>query len=199
MGMQAEKAKRLKDFQGYQVTEELCREGEAQPHWKFMHCLPRVGDEVDDEVRRFLVIRHAHKANGFLSHGRYSMGHGHLSSQSRITGSGRSCLCSSSYSPDLLNFLRADGGGVACCLENGILRSMTCGRKQSLEVGTAVMQVVARYWDMLALSVCLPKRGSPLSSNVSQCCAVSWHTAKCRQPRPCMGREYNYTTKCSYK
>lgn len=47
----AEKAQRLKDFQGYQVTEALCREGGANPDWKFMHCLPRKQDEVDDEVR----------------------------------------------------------------------------------------------------------------------------------------------------
>lgn len=51
MGQEAEKAQRLKDFQGYQVTEALCREGGANPEWKFMHCLPRKQDEVDDEVR----------------------------------------------------------------------------------------------------------------------------------------------------
>lgn len=50
MGQEAEKAQRLKDFQGYQVTEALCREGGANPDWKFMHCLPRKADEVDDEV-----------------------------------------------------------------------------------------------------------------------------------------------------
>ena len=51
MGQEAEKAQRLKDFHGYQVTEQLCREGGANPDWKFMHCLPRKQDEVDDEVR----------------------------------------------------------------------------------------------------------------------------------------------------
>ena len=51
MGQEAEKAQRLKDFQGYQVTEELCREEGANPDWRFMHCLPRKADEVDDEVR----------------------------------------------------------------------------------------------------------------------------------------------------
>ncbi len=51
MGQEAEKAQRLKDFEGYQVTEKLCREGGANPDWKFMHCLPRKQDEVDDEVR----------------------------------------------------------------------------------------------------------------------------------------------------
>ncbi|THU90973.1 ornithine carbamoyltransferase 1 [Dendrothele bispora CBS 962.96] len=50
MGQEAEKAQRLQDFQGYQVTEQLCREGGANPDWKFMHCLPRKPDEVDDEV-----------------------------------------------------------------------------------------------------------------------------------------------------
>lgn len=51
MGQEAEKAQRLKDFKGYQVTEKLCAEGGAKEHWKFMHCLPRKQDEVDDEVR----------------------------------------------------------------------------------------------------------------------------------------------------
>ena len=50
MGQEAEKAQRLKDFQGYQITEALCREGGANPDWKFMHCLPRKQNEVDDEV-----------------------------------------------------------------------------------------------------------------------------------------------------
>ena len=50
MGQEAEKAQRLKDFAGYQVTEALCREGGANPNWKFLHCLPRKKDEVDDEV-----------------------------------------------------------------------------------------------------------------------------------------------------
>ncbi|KAG5641487.1 hypothetical protein DXG03_005098 [Asterophora parasitica] len=50
MGQEAEKADRLKAFSGYQVTEELCREGGANPNWKFLHCLPRKPHEVDDEV-----------------------------------------------------------------------------------------------------------------------------------------------------
>ncbi|KAI0315410.1 Aspartate/ornithine carbamoyltransferase [Amylostereum chailletii] len=50
MGQEAEKEQRLKDFQGYQVTEALCREGGANPDWKFLHCLPRKQHEVDDEV-----------------------------------------------------------------------------------------------------------------------------------------------------
>lgn len=50
MGQEAEKEQRLKDFQGYQVTEELCREGGAKDDWKFLHCLPRKEHEVDDDV-----------------------------------------------------------------------------------------------------------------------------------------------------
>ena len=51
MGQEAEKEERLRAFQGYQVTEALCREGGADPNWKFMHCLPRKPHEVDDHVR----------------------------------------------------------------------------------------------------------------------------------------------------
>ncbi|KAG6809166.1 hypothetical protein H0H92_001342 [Tricholoma furcatifolium] len=50
MGQEAEKAERLKAFNGYQVTEQMCKEGGANPNWKFLHCLPRKPDEVDDEV-----------------------------------------------------------------------------------------------------------------------------------------------------
>ncbi|KAG9043067.1 ornithine carbamoyltransferase, partial [Tulasnella sp. UAMH 9824] len=50
MGQEHEKAQRLKDFNGFQVTEELCKEGGANPNWKFLHCLPRKEHEVDDEV-----------------------------------------------------------------------------------------------------------------------------------------------------
>ncbi len=50
MGQEDEKAQRLKDFQGYQVTEDLCLQGGAKPNWAFLHCLPRKGEEVDDEV-----------------------------------------------------------------------------------------------------------------------------------------------------
>ncbi|PWN51817.1 ornithine carbamoyltransferase [Violaceomyces palustris] len=50
MGDEATKEQRLRDFAGFQVTEELARRGGAKPDWKFMHCLPRKGDEVDDQV-----------------------------------------------------------------------------------------------------------------------------------------------------
>jgi len=53
MGQEAEYEQRVRDFAGYQVTEALCREGGADPNWKFMHCLPRKQHEVDDEVRTF--------------------------------------------------------------------------------------------------------------------------------------------------
>lgn len=49
MGDEASKEQRLRDFAGFQVTEELCK-GSAKPDWKFMHCLPRKSNEVDDEV-----------------------------------------------------------------------------------------------------------------------------------------------------
>nr|AOV94183.1 Arg3 [Ustilago esculenta] len=50
MGDEAQKDQRLRDFSGFQVTEEMAKKGGAKPDWKFMHCLPRKGDEVDDEV-----------------------------------------------------------------------------------------------------------------------------------------------------
>lgn len=50
MGQEEEKQKRLKAFAGYQITNELAERGGAKPHWKFMHCLPRHPEEVDDEV-----------------------------------------------------------------------------------------------------------------------------------------------------
>ncbi|KAF3936468.1 hypothetical protein ABW19_dt0207533 [Dactylella cylindrospora] len=50
MGQEEEKAKRLKDFSGFQVTNELATRGGAKPSWKFMHCLPRKPEEVSDEV-----------------------------------------------------------------------------------------------------------------------------------------------------
>ena len=58
MGQEAEYEQRVRDFAGYQVTEALCREGGADPNWKFMHCLPRKKHEVDDEVRTFAYHSH---------------------------------------------------------------------------------------------------------------------------------------------
>ncbi|SHO78691.1 Similar to S.cerevisiae protein ARG3 (Ornithine carbamoyltransferase) [Malassezia sympodialis ATCC 42132] len=50
MGDEAQKDQRLRDFQGFQVTEDLARRGGAKPDWKFLHCLPRKAEEVSDEV-----------------------------------------------------------------------------------------------------------------------------------------------------
>ncbi|KAL8643360.1 MAG: hypothetical protein Q9228_000082 [Teloschistes exilis] len=50
MGQEEEKAKRLKEFDGFQITTQLAEQGGAKPGWKFMHCLPRKPEEVSDEV-----------------------------------------------------------------------------------------------------------------------------------------------------
>ncbi|KAI7878751.1 ornithine carbamoyltransferase [Lichtheimia hyalospora FSU 10163] len=50
MGQEEEKAKRLEEFAGYQVTMDMVKKGGAKPDWVFMHCLPRKPEEVDDEV-----------------------------------------------------------------------------------------------------------------------------------------------------
>lgn len=50
MGQETEKQKRLKAFEGYQVTNDLAKRGGAREGWKFMHCLPRHPEEVADEV-----------------------------------------------------------------------------------------------------------------------------------------------------
>ena len=50
MGQEAEKANRLKAFEGFQINPELAHRGGAKSGWKFMHCLPRHTEEVSDEV-----------------------------------------------------------------------------------------------------------------------------------------------------
>ena len=50
MGQEAESQKRLRDFEGYQITSQLAERGGAKADWKFMHCLPRHPEEVSDEV-----------------------------------------------------------------------------------------------------------------------------------------------------
>ncbi|KAL7269122.1 ornithine carbamoyltransferase [Rhizina undulata] len=50
MGQESEKALKMKQFQGFQVTMELAERGGAHKDWKFMHCLPRKPEEVSDEV-----------------------------------------------------------------------------------------------------------------------------------------------------
>lgn len=48
MGEEAEQEKKLKQFEGFQVTSELCKN--ANDDFVFMHCLPRHHHEVDDET-----------------------------------------------------------------------------------------------------------------------------------------------------
>ncbi|CUS06689.1 unnamed protein product [Tuber aestivum] len=50
MGQESEKALRLKQFSGFQVSSNLAKRGGANGDWKFMHCLPRKPEEVTDEV-----------------------------------------------------------------------------------------------------------------------------------------------------
>lgn len=50
MGQEAEAAKKNKQFEGFQVTKELAERGGAKKDWKFMHCLPRHKEEVNDDV-----------------------------------------------------------------------------------------------------------------------------------------------------
>ena len=48
MGQEEEAAKRLKEFEGYQVNNALM--SKADPNAVFLHCLPRHAEEVHDEV-----------------------------------------------------------------------------------------------------------------------------------------------------
>ncbi|TIB17380.1 hypothetical protein E3P89_00129 [Wallemia ichthyophaga] len=64
MGQEDEKAKRLQDFKGFQVTEDLARKGGAKENWMFMHCLPRKAEEVDDEV--FYACRRTTMSMSFM-------------------------------------------------------------------------------------------------------------------------------------
>lgn len=50
MGQEEETAKRMKAFEGFQITNDLAKRGGAKEGWKFMHCLPRHPEEVADEV-----------------------------------------------------------------------------------------------------------------------------------------------------
>jgi ornithine carbamoyltransferase len=50
MGQEGEKQARLSAFSGYQLTNQMIESAGAKPDWKFMHCLPRKQEEVDDEV-----------------------------------------------------------------------------------------------------------------------------------------------------
>jgi ornithine carbamoyltransferase len=62
MGQEAESKKRIQEFSGFQVTNELAKRGGAKEGWKFMHCLPRHQEEVEDAVfhgPRSLVFQEA--------------------------------------------------------------------------------------------------------------------------------------------
>ncbi|KAH6656325.1 ornithine carbamoyltransferase [Truncatella angustata] len=62
MGQEAESKKRLKDFEGFQITNSMAAKGQAKNDWKFLHCLPRHPEEVADEVfysDRSLVFQEA--------------------------------------------------------------------------------------------------------------------------------------------
>ncbi|KAI1327580.1 putative ornithine carbamoyl transferase [Xylariaceae sp. FL0255] len=50
MGQEDEKERRMKAFEGWQVTEDMAEKYGADEDWKFMHCMPRHPEEVDDEV-----------------------------------------------------------------------------------------------------------------------------------------------------
>lgn len=50
MGQEEEKARRLKAFEGFQITSDLVKRGGAKENWRFMHCLPRHPEEVSDDV-----------------------------------------------------------------------------------------------------------------------------------------------------
>lgn len=90
MGQESEKEIRLKAFQGYQVTEELCREGGAHAGWKFLHCLPRKEQEVDDEVRTvyFLFLTSIHPEGT-----RFSTAPDHLCLLNQTIENGQSWRC----------------------------------------------------------------------------------------------------------
>lgn len=119
MGQEVEKEERLKAFSGYQVTEQLCREGGANPDWKFLHCLPRKQDEVDDEVCRLPLARPLFCNNVLLL--RFSTVPGPWLSQKQTTVNGPSwpssstCLSTPPMFPSLIGFL-------VYCSENGIFQ-----------------------------------------------------------------------------
>ncbi|KAG7192131.1 ornithine carbamoyltransferase [Scheffersomyces spartinae] len=50
MGQELEKVAKLKQFAGYQITQDMLKQGQVASNWKFMHCLPRHAEEVADDV-----------------------------------------------------------------------------------------------------------------------------------------------------
>lgn len=50
MGEELQKEAKLKQFSGYQITQDMLTKGNISSNWKFMHCLPRHQEEVNDEI-----------------------------------------------------------------------------------------------------------------------------------------------------
>ncbi|KAL9050688.1 MAG: hypothetical protein Q9162_006485 [Coniocarpon cinnabarinum] len=50
MGQELEAVEKMKAFRGFQVTDDLAKRGGAKKDWRFLHCLPRHPQEVDDAV-----------------------------------------------------------------------------------------------------------------------------------------------------
>lgn len=48
MGEESRREAKMRQFSGFQVTGAMA--ADADPDWRFMHCLPRHPEEVDDEV-----------------------------------------------------------------------------------------------------------------------------------------------------
>ena len=50
MGDEKDKEERIKNFDGYQINEDLMKKSKPHEHWKFLHCLPRKKEEVTDDI-----------------------------------------------------------------------------------------------------------------------------------------------------
>lgn len=50
MGEESEKVAKLKQFENFQINQEMIQKAGALENWKFMHCLPRHQEEVHDDV-----------------------------------------------------------------------------------------------------------------------------------------------------
>lgn len=50
MGEESQKEAKLKQFEGYQITQKMVSEAGVNEDWRFMHCLPRHNEEVADDV-----------------------------------------------------------------------------------------------------------------------------------------------------
>lgn len=50
MGEEAQKQSKLKQFSGFQISQDMIKKSNIAQDWKFMHCLPRHPEEVADDV-----------------------------------------------------------------------------------------------------------------------------------------------------